>query len=47
VFAELGKSNHRVLAWRFDAYVQPISSSRRIYVDALEGRIVKESPLRA
>jgi Zn-dependent metalloprotease len=55
VFAELtspsdkspSTANHRVLAWRFDAYVQPIARSRRVYVDALEGRIVKEARLRA
>ncbi|HVF17943.1 MAG TPA: hypothetical protein VNA21_13565 [Steroidobacteraceae bacterium] len=51
VFAEVAQASHtpihRVLAWRFDTYVQPITQSRRVYVDALHGRIVKETRLKA
>ena len=34
--------SQRVLAWRFDAYTLPLDRSRRIYVDAATGRIVKQ-----
>ena len=38
-------SDNRVLAWRFDAYVDPIPNSRRLYVDAETGEIIKDVPL--
>jgi len=45
VFVELPASRQRVLAWRFDVYVQPLDLSRRVYVDAATGAVVKEVPL--
>lgn len=45
VFATVPPQQDRVLAWRFDAYVQPLGDSRRLFVDAATGRIVKEAVL--
>ncbi len=35
----------RKLAWMFKVYVAPLDRSRQIYVDAVDGSIVKELPL--
>jgi bacillolysin len=35
----------RVLAWTFKVYVVPLNQSRQIYVNAIDGSIVKEIPL--
>jgi Zn-dependent metalloprotease len=45
VFVELPDTHARILAWRFDAYVEPLQDSRRIYVDAASGAIIKETQL--
>jgi len=47
VFAQLPDRKDHVLAWRFDAYVDPLQNSRRVYVDAFAGTIIKEAPLAA
>ena len=35
----------RVLAWMFKVYVTPLEKSRQVYVNAIDGSIVKEIPL--
>ena len=45
MFTSLGSEGERALAWRFDAYVNPINSSRRLYIDAATGAIIKEIEL--
>jgi Zn-dependent metalloprotease len=45
LFTPAGPHQERVLAWRFDAYVEPVDRSRRFYVDAAAGAIIKEIPL--
>ncbi len=45
VFTELPESSQRVLAWMFRAYTTPIDRSRRVYIDAASGALVKELPL--
>lgn len=45
LFTPLGPELERVLAWRFDAYVEPVAHSRRVYVDAGTGAIIKQTPL--
>ncbi|UVJ41802.1 hypothetical protein NVV94_13865 [Pseudomonas sp. LS1212] len=45
LFTPQGPELERVLAWRFDAYVEPVARSRRLYVDAGTGAIIKEAPL--
>ncbi len=45
VFTELPDSSERVLAWMFRAYTSPIDKSRRIYIAATNGALVKEEPL--
>jgi Zn-dependent metalloprotease len=47
VFTEIPGGSGRVLAWVFRAYVSPINQSRQVYIDAMQGRIVKEFPLMA
>jgi Zn-dependent metalloprotease len=45
VFTQTGTGEERALAWRFDAYIEPVARSRRLYVDAGSGAIIKETPL--
>ena len=45
LFTPTGPAQERVLAWRFDAYIDPVDRSRRVYVDANTGAIIKEAPL--
>jgi Zn-dependent metalloprotease len=45
VFVPLPPGERRVLAWRFNVYVRPLDRSRRLYVDAATGAIIKEIPL--
>lgn len=50
LFASKAEGENRwqwVLAWRFDAWVAPLEASRRVYVDAQDGTVLKSQPLMA
>ena len=45
LYTEVPESGERVLAWMFRTYVLPVESSRKVYIDATSGAVVKELTL--
>jgi bacillolysin len=45
ILTEDPASGDRVLAWMFRAYVMPLGNSRQAYIDARDGRWIKDIPL--
>jgi len=47
LYAAVGPQGERVLNWRFDAFMDPVDQSRRLYVDATTGALTQDARLMA